>query len=50
MRNPTPRDVRRAVLLTAFVTAIVTIALLDPSCRRQDPPDHAGPTRSLSPQ
>lgn len=47
--NPTPRDLRTAVLVTIVVTAVVTLALVDPSCgRRQDMPA-TGPSHSIAP-
>lgn len=50
MRSYTPGEVRSAVVLAVFVTAIVAIALLDPSCRREPGGPHDGPARSVSPR
>jgi len=36
MKNPTPRDLRNAVVLAVIVTAVVVLALIDPSCRHND--------------
>jgi hypothetical protein len=48
MKTLTPRDLRNAVLLTALITAVVMLALLDPSCRPAMPPDNK-PMRSTAP-
>jgi len=37
MRNPTPRDLRNAVVIAALLSAIVTMALLDRSCHTSAP-------------
>jgi hypothetical protein len=50
MQNPTPRGLRNAVIITAIVAAVVTIALLDPSCRPRSDIPHEGPIRSLAPR
>lgn len=47
--NPTPRDLRNAVLVTIVVTAVVTLALFDPSCRRKQDVPVSGPTHSVAP-
>lgn len=47
--NPTPRDLRNAVLVAVVVTAVVTLALVDPSCRRRPDAPVTGPTRSIAP-
>jgi len=50
MKDPTPRDLRNAVVITVIVTAIVMMALLDPSCRsRVGLPSQEGPSRSIHP-
>ena len=49
MKNPTPRDVRNAVFIAVVLTATAVLALLDPSCRRFNPSEKPGPTRSLAP-
>ncbi|MBL9203757.1 MAG: hypothetical protein JNN01_01630 [Opitutaceae bacterium] len=48
MKNPSPRDLRNAVVISVLLTAIVVLALFDPSCRRDPNTDPPGPTR-LSP-
>lgn len=47
--NPTPRDLRNAVLVAIVVTAVVTLALVDPSCRRNEEAPVSGPTHSVAP-
>lgn len=47
--NLTPRDLRNAVLVTIVVTAVATLALVDPSCRRKQEAPAGGPTRSIAP-
>ncbi len=47
--SPTPRDLRNAVLVAIVVTAVVTLALVDPSCRRRQDVPVGGPSRSIAP-
>jgi hypothetical protein len=50
MRHYSPRELRLAIALTALLTALAMLALLDPSCRRRDEtqPPHA--SRLLPPR
>ena len=41
MRRYSPRELRLAIALTALLTALAMLALLDPACR---PRDDAAPT------
>ncbi|MCX6956251.1 MAG: hypothetical protein NTV51_29305 [Verrucomicrobia bacterium] len=49
MKPPTPRDLRNAVMLAVLLTVIATLALIDPSCRREPSesrwPPPAAPSR-----
>jgi hypothetical protein len=49
MRSYTPRELRNAVLLAVVLTALGTVALLDPSCQPRTDTSHSGPSHSLSP-
>ena len=49
MKQPTPRDVRNAVVLAVLVTMIVMCALFDPSCQRQTDAFRWGPLPSTPP-
>ncbi|MFA5264667.1 MAG: hypothetical protein WC378_12670 [Opitutaceae bacterium] len=49
MKNPTNRNLRNAVLLTALITMIIMLALLDPSCRPHDDPHRTGLPHSVNP-
>ena len=49
MRNYTPRELHRAVLLAVLLTALAVVALLDPSCEPRTGIPHPGPSRSITP-
>ena len=49
MNQPTNRDVRNAVILAVLVTAVVMLALFDPSCSHRGYTPSHWPTRSIAP-
>lgn len=50
MKQPTPKDVRHAVILAVIITVVVMFALFDPSCQPREPESHPGPSRSIAPR
>lgn len=50
MKTYTARELRQAVLLAVVLTALITIALLDPTCRQPTDVPHTAPSRSLAPR
>lgn len=46
MKTLTPRDLRNAIVLTALLTTVAILALMDPSCRPATP---TKPMRTTAP-
>lgn len=50
MKRYTARELRHAVVLAVVVTAVVVVALLDPTCERHAKTTEPVPVRSIFPR